>query len=332
MELGAYVAPLNREPFEDVLTFVAELGLTSIEVGAGGFDRNTLLPVTELLSHANQRADWVARVRSHGLTVSALNCNGNPLHPDARIGAEHGGDVRAAIELASLLGVRNVISMSGLPGTPSGGVTPNWAIALWQSEFVDMLDWQWSNVALPYWRDIAALAEARGVRVCIEPHPHTLTFNPSTLERLLDGVGSSALGVNLDPSHFFWQGIDALEAVRRLGSRVYHAAAKDTLIDESAVRSHGWLDERRYRLEPNAGGKIMATRADGTEIVPVKAPDGAAWRFVAVGRSHSPEFWRQFRDACTDVGCDAMSIEHEDADLPAHEGFRRAAAILTTDQ
>ena len=35
--------------------------------------------------------------------------------------------------------------------------------------------------------------------------------------------------MNLDPSHFFWQGMDAIEVVRAVGDRIGHSHGKDTL-------------------------------------------------------------------------------------------------------
>ena len=78
-------------------------------------------------------------------------------------------------------------------------------------------------------------------------HPHNLVFNPGTMERLASEINATHVGAEMDPSHLFWQGIDPVAAIRRLGGLVYHAAAKDTRINERDCRVYGVLDDRFRR-------------------------------------------------------------------------------------
>jgi sugar phosphate isomerase/epimerase len=61
---------------------------------------------------------------SFGRVARASIATGTPLQPDAEVGAKHGRDVHAAIELAALLGVQRVVTMSGLAAHPGGTSTP----------------------------------------------------------------------------------------------------------------------------------------------------------------------------------------------------------------
>ena len=74
-------------------------------------------------------------------------------------------------------------------------------------------------------------------------HPHNLVYNPATMERLATETNATHVGAEMDPSHLFWQGIDPIAALERLGGLVYNAAAKDTRIT-AAAKVNGVLDDR----------------------------------------------------------------------------------------
>jgi sugar phosphate isomerase/epimerase len=84
-------------------------------------------------------------------------------------------------------------------------------------KYLDALDNQWHEVAIPFWKDIEARARDADVRVCIEMHPHNVVFNPGTMERLATEINATHVGAEMDPSRLFWQGIDPVAAIERLG-------------------------------------------------------------------------------------------------------------------
>ena len=71
-----------------------------------------------------------------------------------------------------------------------------------------VLSWLPGQQIAPYWAGMAefAAAENPGLRVCLELHPGTCVFNVETFCRVA-ALGPAIAG-NLDPSHFFWMGID----------------------------------------------------------------------------------------------------------------------------
>jgi sugar phosphate isomerase/epimerase len=129
----------------------------------------------------------------------------------------------------------------------------------------------------------------------------------------------------MDPSHLFWQGIDPVEAVRYLGDLVFHAAAKDTRINDANVKRFGVLDDRFDRTPADADPLNIGGRNTLNQW-----PQSPAWQFVAVGRGHGvDDFWVPFLRALHDVDEDmAVNIEHEDAELDQVEGLRQAAENL----
>jgi sugar phosphate isomerase/epimerase len=232
--------------------------------------------------------------------------------------------VRDAIELGALLGVRRVVTMSGLPASDPGGRLPSWTVQPWHSVYLDARDYQWGEVAIPYWKDIQARARDADVKVCIEMHPHNLVYNPATMERLATEIDATHVGAEMDPSHLFWQGIDPIAALSRLGGLVYNAAAKDTRINQAA-KVNGVLDDRFGRVAPDDPGAVSL----GGRYTLSRWPENSSWDFVAVGRGHDVAFWSEFLQALGRIDPDmAVNIEHEDQELDQMEGLRYAAETL----
>ncbi|MFL6176081.1 MAG: sugar phosphate isomerase/epimerase family protein [Ornithinibacter sp.] len=319
MNLGVYNACLGDKPLGEALDIIAGIGMTSVEINSGGFLPPIHLPVERLRESEDARQEYLGEFSSRGLTLTALNCNGNPLFP--REGFPHAKDLEDSIELAALLGVTRVITMSGAPAGSPSGTNMAWNVLPWWSPLLDVRDHQW-GVAVPYWKGIQARAADADVRVAVEMHPGNIVFNPSTMHRLAEEIGSTHVGAEMDPSHLFWQGIDPVAAVDWLGELVFHAAAKDTLIHEDNCRIYGVLDDRHTRVSDNPlslGGRSYLNRW----------PADPAWEFVHVGRGHDVEFWARFLAALSRVDPDmAVNIEHEDASYDPVEGLRLAAETL----
>ncbi len=87
MKLGAYTACLHDKTLEEALEILRDLGLTSAEINAGGFIGTPHIPVDELLESAEAREEYLAIFPEYGIELTALNCNGNPLHPDPEVHA-----------------------------------------------------------------------------------------------------------------------------------------------------------------------------------------------------------------------------------------------------
>lgn len=324
MKLGAYTAVLHDRPIAEALDVLRELGLESAEVNSGGFLPAPHLPIADLRASQGARDEYLGLFDAAGVTLTALNCNGNPLHPDPEVRDAHGRDVHDAIELGALLGVRRVVTMSGLPGSDAGARLPSWTVLPWDSAHLDARDHQWEDVALPYWRDVQARAADADVKVCIEMHPHNVVYNPATMLRLAEQIGATHVGAEMDPSHLFWQGIDPVAAIGALGDLVYNAAAKDTRINPAAA-VNGVLDDRHGRVRPDEPGAVSL----GGRYTLSRWPQDSSWDFVAVGRGHDVGFWTRFLAALQAVDPDmAVNIEHEDAELGQVEGLRSAADTL----
>jgi sugar phosphate isomerase/epimerase len=321
MYLGAYNACLADKPLGEALQLIADLGLTSVEINSGGFLPPIHLPVEQLRESEDARQEYLAEFSSRGLTLTALNCNGNPLFP--REGFPHAQDLIDSIELAALLGVKRLVTMSGTPAGSPGGTNPVWNPLPWWSPLLDVRDHQW-DVAVPFWKDIQARAADADVKIAVEMHPGNIVFNPSTMHRLAEEINATHVGAEMDPSHLFWQGIDPVLAIADLGDLVYNAAAKDTRINEAA-KVNGVLDDRFTRIPEGEPGYLPL--GGGTTLS--GWPANSSWDFVAVGRGHDTAYWTEFLRALAKVDPDMpVNIEHEDQELDQLEGLRFAANTL----
>ncbi len=324
MKFGVYTAILHDRSLPEALDAIAALGLDAAEINAGGFLPPVHLPIDDILTSRAACDDYLGIFADKGITLAGLNANGNPLHPNRAIGDRHAEDLKRAIRAAGALGQTRVVTMSGLPGGEPGATVPNWIVNAWNSGSLDVLDYQWNQVAVPFWREIDQLAGDHGVKVAVEMHPQNLVFNPPTLKRLVERTGARNVGAEMDPSHLFWQGIDPIAAVKYLGPLVFHAAAKDVRINPAHATLYGVLDERFRRLSPEENRVNLG----GDEWVN-EWPEDSAWDFVALGRGHDVAFWRAFIDALRAVDPDmALHIEHEDVSLGRIEGLEVAAGVL----
>ena len=157
MKIGMITDSLGGLSFDEMLKASAELGLETLEFACGNWSSAPHLNLTAMLASPQMRAEFSAKVRDHGMSIAALNCSGNPLHPGPQ-GAMHHQITLDTIRLANLMGIDRVVMMSGLPGGP-GDANPNWIITDWPPECLEIQDYQWEEKLIPYWRDLVAYSE-----------------------------------------------------------------------------------------------------------------------------------------------------------------------------
>jgi sugar phosphate isomerase/epimerase len=298
VRIGLLTDALDRLTPVEAFDWCSEHGLAAVELGVGGYSPAPHATLA-LLDDTDARLGLLGLLAERGLELAALNASGNPLHPDPAIGARHDRDLRDALLLAHALGVPRVVAMSGCPGAPGGGGWPVFAGGAWLPDMERLWDWQSERIAA-YWRELSGFAavEAPGVVICLELHPGTSIYNPESY-RLLRAVTSDNVRVNLDPSHFWWQGIDPVAAVHELGAAIAFVHGKDTLLHADRIARHGVLD---FRWPADA--------------------DTMPWHFAAVGAGRPLEEWERLLGALAEAGYDGViSIEHEDPNLTPEAGI-----------
>lgn len=306
MKLGLLTCMFGDKPLKEVLDIIRPLKLDTVELGTGNYPGESHAPLKELLASKPKREALMSMLKADGLEISALSCHGNCLHPDKAFAKSNQQVQTDTIKLASLLGIKTVIDFSGCPGSDPKATKPNWVTCAWPPDYLDILDYQWNKVVIPYWTKQAKFAKDNGVRVAFEAHPGFVVYNPETLLKLRNACGNN-LGANFDPSHFFWQGIDPCLAVRALGGKaIFHVHAKDSRVEPQNALVNGVLDTKHYGDEAKR-----------------------AWIFRTCGYGHSLEWWKDFFSELRLVGYDGpISIEHEDSLMSSWEGLTKAVSFL----
>ena len=307
MRLGVFDPVFAKLSLAEMLTELKHYPqITAIEVGTGGWPGSNHIDLDACLQSAEAATTFKRQIEDAGLVISALSCHGNPVHPDRSIAKDYDTVFRKTVRLAEKLGVRAVVTFSGCPGGGPEEKRPNWITTPWPPEYSDMLAWQWEQRLIPYWNDAGAFAADHGIGVAIEAHPGFCVYNPETAMQLRAEAGKS-IGINLDPSHFYWQGIDLPAAIAYLGEAIFHVHAKDVALNASNVARTGVLDAKSYTR--------MQERS---------------WLFRSVGWGHDELEWKRIASALRLAGYDhVISIEHEDALASIREGLAAAVATLS---
>ncbi|MBO5077474.1 MAG: sugar phosphate isomerase/epimerase [Clostridia bacterium] len=306
MKLGVLTVVLGEMTTKDAMKYLAEQGVQCVEIGCGGYPGKAHADPKVLLSDPVKLEEFKAEIYGNGLEISAFSCHGNPVHPDKKIAAAFHEDFVDAILLAEKLGVKRIVGFSGCPGDSPDSKYPNWVTCPWPEDFLKILDWQWNEVLIPYWKRMAEFASAHGIeKIAFEMHPGFCVYNPETLLKLRAAVGD-IIGANVDPSHLFWQGIDPVEAIRKLGDAVYYFHGKDVALDAANISKDGVLDTKHY-------GNVL----------------DRAWVFRTMGYGHDFKVWKDIVSMLKKVGYDdVISIEHEDSLMSPKEGLAKAISFL----
>lgn len=288
MKLGFLSACLAQVSLDDLVPWAATQGFGALELAAWppmpeGYQPRHI----QAERFAEEDADHVtALFAEHGLTLSSLACYENNLHPDPETRAHFHQHLRHVIDAAALLDVDLVGTfVGGFPATPERNL----------------------QEAGEIFRGLMQYADDRGVRLMIENCPMenwvqfglpgNYAFSPELWEALFNEVPSDNFGLNLDPSHLHWLGIDPLRAVRDFAGRIFHAHAKDTEI----------LNDGTYRYS------ILSQQLGDN---PWRS---GWWRYRLPGKGEID--WQAFIAALQEADYDeVLSIEHEDPEYEGSEG------------
>ena len=306
MKLSVLTVAVQNMSLEDAVKYLSEQGVQALELGTGGYTNKNHLNPDVYLNDDKKLEEVKELLKKYNMTISALSCHGNAVHPVKEIADGYHADFEKTVLLAEKLGVETIVTFSGCPGGSPEDKTPNWVTCPWPDDFLGVLDYQWNEVLIPYWKKAAAFAESHGVKkIAFEMHPGFCVYNPYTLLKLRAAVGD-ILGANFDPSHLVWQGMDPVEAIKELKGAIYHFHAKDTRIDTANTAKNGVLDTRHY-------GNILER----------------SWVFRTIGYGNDYKYWKDMISTLKVCGYDgAISIEHEDALMSPNEGLEKAIAFL----
>ena len=296
----------SAKSLKETLDIVRPLGLQALEIGTGqlsGFGPYQRAGITGIRREMRgiQGRSQRRRPRAQRAELPReLSASGQGFCEEMRRGPN-----RYDRSSPEKLGVKVVIDFSGCPGSDAASTKPNWVTCAWPPDYLEILDWQWNERVIPFWKKQAKFAADHGVKVAFEMHPGFVVYNTATMLRLRKECGNN-LGANFDPSHLFWQGMEPIECVRALGKAIFHVHAKDTAIDAHNTAVNGVLDIRHY-----------------SDVV------NRLWVFRTCGYGHTLGWWKNFVSMLRIVGYDGvLSIEHEDSLMSNMEGLTKAVEFF----
>ncbi|MEM2888958.1 MAG: sugar phosphate isomerase/epimerase family protein [Candidatus Bathyarchaeia archaeon] len=174
------------------------------------------------------------------LEVSALAARDlNILSPDDKAQKINFDKFTRAMRMCPILGT-NIISTNAF-GNPEKCIEDN--IPEYQRIFGECAD----------------IAEEIGIKIAIENCPKirgypikfkNFAFSPYAWDLMFKAVHSKAIGLEFDPSHLIYMGIDYIKAAIKFKDRIYHVHAKDTeilhdVLSTQGIYGNGWW---RYRI------------------------------------------------------------------------------------
>jgi sugar phosphate isomerase/epimerase len=287
MKIGFLTACLPQLNLDELVQWAAQNHFDALELAAWPQESDRDYQARQIDAAAFTKDD-AARARDlfakHGLEISGMAYYDNNLHPDPEKRSYYINHLKKVIDTAQLLDVRLVGTFVGSrpDRTPGENMKEIGTV----------------------FRDLVKYASDHNVKLMIEncPMDHWVKFglpgnyaySPELWDALFEEVPDENFGLNMDPSHLYWLGIDYIQAVKDYAGRIFHAHAKDTEI----------LPEGEYRY-----GNL------GRQIEPEPWKSGW-WRYRMPGLGEID--WNRYITTLQEYGYDyVISIEHED---PVWEG------------
>ncbi|SEF18714.1 sugar phosphate isomerase/epimerase family protein [Jiangella alba] len=233
MKLGYNTWSTPNLPFDQVVRALSRIGYDSVEVTVcEGW------PTDALTATDDDAGRWRAAADAAGLEISSVTANA-PLVCDEDTWAGSRRRLIRSFEVAAVLGGGGALPVSlgaHKPKAPLLGGNPPPIIAQdsWESDRPLIVD---------RFGDLVEQAVAAGCTVALEPHAGAVVSTPEQAIAVLSDVGSPALGLNLDISHFAVRHFALADVVASL---LPHAVVVE-------VKDHRHTDEGFDFLIPGEG-------------------------------------------------------------------------------
>lgn len=287
MKLGFLTVCLPELKIDNIVQWAAAQGFEALELAVWPIEssRDYQARQIDAANFTNVDAKRILDLfANHNIEISALAYYDNNLHPDLNKRNNYLKHLNSVIDTASKLNVK-------LVGTFVGG-RPD------KSPKENILE------IGKVFREILKYAEDRNVKIMIENcpmenwvqfgFPGNYAYSPELWDALFNEIPSENFGLNLDPSHLYWLGIDYIKVVKDYSSKIFHAHAKDTEILSEGKNNYGLF---------------------GRQIDPIPWKSGW-WRYRMPGLGEID--WKKFISTLREYNYDyVLSIEHED---PVFEG------------
>ena len=163
MKLGVLTVLFGNKPLNETCAYLKNLGVETVEIGCGGFPGKAHCDPEKLLADEQALNQFLSDIRDNGLEISALSCHGNMVHPNRAVADAYIADFKNAVLLAEKIGVDTLVTFAGCPGDCPESKHPNWVTCPWPEDFLEILDYQWNEVLIPFWKDMTAYCCEHGI-------------------------------------------------------------------------------------------------------------------------------------------------------------------------
>jgi len=228
LKLGCTVWPLRwKPPYEDAVRRISRLGFNGVELIAWDrkaldeyYTRKKVSELKEILAASNlELTEFVSTPR--GTSSFRKSDQDEALDHFKRL-------VEVAVEFETE--IVNTVSLWPFHGVqwPNIKERPLMQTFLMPENLPYDVDFDkiWTNY-VNLMRRFCDIVEDAGLRYALEPHPWSLVSNADAMLRLIEQVGSKALGMNFDPSHLFPMGETPAVAVLKLKGKIFHTHISD---------------------------------------------------------------------------------------------------------
>lgn len=247
MKLGLMTAILGHMNFEEVVSYVSEVGYECIEVACwpqGKAERRYAG-----VSHIDVDQVDVEKIHQlleeYQIEISALAYYPNTMDPDLEtreVSIEH---LKKVIKAAQQLGVELVTTFVGRD--PKKTVDENFEL------FKEI------------WPPIIEFAKEHKVKIAIEncpmwfsddewPGGKNLMTTPANWRRAFEIIDSDHFGINYDPSHFVWQMIDYIKPLYEFKDKIFHVHFKDIKLHVDKLNDVGVMANPLEYMAPKIPG------------------------------------------------------------------------------
>ena len=251
-KFGLLTAILDGWTFEEAIDTAAEMGFECLEVAcwpAGKAERRyagvSHIDAERVLEDDDYAAYVNGYIAERGMEISSLAFYPNTMDPDLEKRAAAIAHLEALIKASAKLGVGMVTTFIGRD----------------QHKTVE------ENIEIfkEVWPPIIKLAEDCGVKVAIEncpmlfgadqwPGGQNLMCTPVMYRKLFEIIPSPNFGLNFDPSHYVWQGLDYLQTVYEFKDRIFHIHFKDIKLYPEKLKECGVLAYPLDYMSPKIPG------------------------------------------------------------------------------
>jgi sugar phosphate isomerase/epimerase len=242
MKLGFNTLCLYRSSLAEIAEFAGNQGFETLEVFCPPKKHNHSKHIVIETLGRQKSKEIKSLLKKNQIEISCLSYYANPLASENERD-EFVSYFQKLIDVASLLGVKNVSTFTGY--IPQYSMDDNIKI------FAEIF------------RPVISHAAEKKINVLIENTPMLIggqyagnfAFSPEIWDIMFTMIPDSNFGLNYDPSHLFWLGIDYMLFLKIFQERIFHVQAKDAEILIEKLRMTGILGDNwfEYKL-PGFGG------------------------------------------------------------------------------